>query len=456
MRQITLLRKDWILWLFPVLALCSLAGCTKPVIAFDSSFPSAITTNIIAIDTMTVATSTVLVDSFATAGSGASLVGNYFDPYFGSIRSQSFLQIGPPVSIPTISFLATFDSLSVMFRLNRYFYGDTTIPQTYHVSQLDTLISLPIDQYTFYNTDSFLYNPTPLGSTTVTILPTAGLTTQNAFDTVKVRLPDAMGEQMLGMLERRSDTVSTLNGFLSYFKGLALYADNSGAGVMYGLRDTCTVRLWYHEPSSINLPQYIDFKFSNKAHQFNQISANKSGTPISILTTLQSTRPNPLVYAEAPSSQTGNACYVQSGTGIEAKIAFPYIGNITNLKDYVSVYQALLILKPVPGSYNPLYALPPQLILSQTDENNKAGAQIIGQTGALVTDYVTGENTAYSYNITTYVKNLIASGQFNQSALLLSAPSPASITTMNRAIFANQTNQNYTITLNLYYVSLPH
>jgi hypothetical protein len=456
MLQTKLLRRDWIPFVFPVFAVCTLAGCTKPVISFDSSFPSAITTNIIAVDTMTVAMSTVLVDSFPTAGTGVSLVGNYFDPNFGSISSKSFLQIGPPAVIPTVSFLSTFDSLSVMFRLNRYFYGDTTLPQTYHVSQLDTIISLPINQYTFYNTDSFLYSPTPLGSTSVTILPTSGRTTQNAFDTVKVRLPDAMGQQLLGMLQRRSDTVTTLNGFLSYFKGLSLFADNSGAGVVYGFRDTATVRLWYHEPAAINQALYIDFKYNNKARQFNQISANKAGTPLSILTTLQNTRPNPLIYAEAPSAQTGNASYVQSATGIETKIAFPYIGNITNLKDYVSIYKALLILKPVPGSYNPLYPLPPQLILSQTDENNRAGAQIFGQNGALVTDYITGENTAYSYDISYYVKNLLVNGQFNQSALLLAAPSPASTTTMNRAIFADRTNQNYTITLKLYYVSLPH
>jgi hypothetical protein len=446
--------KNWIIFLFPVLVIGSLVGCTKPVISFDSAFPSNINTNIVAIDTMTVSMSTVLVDSFSTTATGASLIGNYQDPNFGYISSKSFLQFAPPYNVPTVSFFATFDSLNLLFRLNRYFYGDTTIPQLFHVNQLDTVITLGLNEYTFFNTDSVPYDPTPFGSTAVTILPSAGLTTQNAFDSVKIRLPDAIGQQMLEMIQRRSDTVISTNGFLNYFRGVCLSADNSGAGVMYGFRDTATLRFTYHEPGAINVPKYIDFPFNNKSHQFNHISANKTGTPLQILTTIP--RPVPVVYAEAPSNLTNHASYVQSATGIETKLSFPYIGNLTNLPDYVSVYKALLILKPIPGSYSPLFALPPTMILNLTDERNLLGAQIPGQTGSLVTDYVYGENTAYTYDITTYISQLIVSGQFNQSALMLSQPSPGSTTTVNRVIFADRTNQNYTITLRLYYVSLPH
>ena len=453
------LKKQGGILLGSVLAILSLAGCQKPTIAFGTTFLNTANTNIIVIDTFNVALSSVLVDSVPTTGTGTLMIGNYQDPYFGYINSKSYLQVGTPGN-PTISFQASFDSLDFIMRINKSFYGDTTLPQTYSIYQLDTVISLPLLQYTFYNNSSIPYNPTPLGSRTVTILPTAAQTSLSVFDTVKIRLPDSLGLALMGMIQRRSDTTATLNTFLNYLRGFVLSTDNGSKGVVYGFRDTVTMRLHYHEPGAINNYKFIDFPYNNRAHQFNQISIDRSGTPLQALVNAQNSRPNPLIYAEAPSSALGNAGYVQSATGIQLKLMFPNMAGLINLPDYLGVLKAELILKPVPGSYSPTNALPPQLVLSQTDMNNRLGGGVVtngtSSTGNLVLDYTFGQNTSYSYDITTYMKGLMATGLYTQNGIMVNLPSPAGSTTMNRAVFNDRNNKLYTITLKLYYISLVH
>jgi hypothetical protein len=452
----TRLRNDCGILLFSVLAIFSLAGCQKPNIAFGTTFLNNSNTNIVVIDTFSVSLSTVLVDSIPTAGTGTMMIGSYKDPYFGNITTRPYFQVGPPNS-PNVSFQATFDSLDFIMRSNKSFYGDTTIQQRFYINELDTPIYLPLLQPTFFNNSSIPFNPTPMGYRDVTILPTAAQTSLSGFDTVKIRLPDSLGLSLMGMMQRKSDTISNIEKFLNYLPGFTLSADPSSQGVIYGFRDTVTMRFHYHEPGSSNVYKFIDFPFTSKPHAFNQITADRTGTPLEVFKNLQNTRPNPLIYAEAPSSMTGNTAYVQSATGVELKIMFPNMSSLTNLPDYLGVLKADLILKPVPGSYSPLIALPPTLTLSQTDMNNKLGPGATTpntpSTGSLVVDYTFGQNTTYTYDITAYMKSLIASGLYNEKGIMLTA---LSNTTMNRAAFNDRNNKLYTITLKLYYISLVH
>ena len=63
-------------------------------------------------------------------------------------------------------------------------------------------------------------------------------------------------------------------------------------------------------------------------------------------------------------------------TGLQAKVLFPTVYGLTQFSDYISLLKAELILKPVPGSYNPLLPLPPRLIASDNkpDKPNRRNA----------------------------------------------------------------------------------
>jgi hypothetical protein len=438
-----------------------LSACQKPSISFGNSFVANNNTNIVVLDSSTVQLSTVALDSFSTAGSGAILLGRYNDAEFGTITSKTFLQIGIP-GAQTVTNQAGFDSIALIMHINKTFYADTTVVQRYYVSQLDDIIQYPSStQRSFYNNSSLTYNPSPLGYTDVSISPTAVHSSQNAFDSVKIRLNDTLGQRLLVMLQNRSDTITNLNTFLNYFKGITIYSDTNAPhiGTMYGFKDSVVMRLYYHEPGVVTNFKFIDFPYNNKAYQFNQISVDRSGTPLAIIKNLQATRPNPLLPVEAPSTSTNNEVFVQGATGIQTKIIFPYILNILGFTDYIGVYKAQLILKPINTTFSPELALAPQLLLSTTDQNNQVGAAVYYnnaiQYGNLFVDYTYGANTSYSYDVTSFIKQQLALG-YNTNGLMLSVPANLANTTFNRSVFGDNTNKNYTINLKIYYISLVH
>jgi len=435
------------------------SSCDKPTINFGTSFISTNSSAVVVIDSVTTVLSTVSLDSFPTASTGAQLIGRYNDPYFGIITSKSFLQIGPPPSIPAIGNQAGFDSIALILRINKSFYGDTTSPIKIDVSQLDTNIYLPQPyiQSTFYNNSFIPFNPIPWGSTTVTISPTALHTSQDFQDSVKIRLPDSVGIKLLALMQFRSDTVTTASTFFTYFKGLCIYPDTTISGVIYGFRDTAFIKLYYHEPGTITNYTYSIFPFNTKSHQFNNISFNRSGTQLANISSPAYAVTNTVTHELPASATSDSSAYLQGGTGLQLKIRFPYISNIVQLPDYIATLRAELILQPKPGTYSPEFALPPTANLSASNPTNGVGATVASG-GSLVVDYIYGQNTLYTYDVTNYIKQIIVDPMVTQDALIMNIPAPANVTTMNRAVFQNEkySLDNYHVSLKLYYISLVH
>ena len=441
-------RQSSILFLLPVMMIIFIAGCQKPSINFGTTFANNNTTNVVAIDTFSVAMSTVLTDSFATAATGTGLLGRYKDPYFGTVSSRTYFQMSAPSPLPTISNLATFDSISLILLLNKSFYGDTTQVQRYIVSQLTSVIQLPDRQFTFYNNSKVPYDPVPLGSADVQIDPLKGVTSQRINDTIKIRLSDDLGKQLYRMLYDQSDTLRNFNTFLGFFKGLTIYPDDASSGAIFGFKDSVKMRVYYHEPGIVYTNLYTDFNLNNKAVQFNQISYDRSGSPSVPIDSL-----NP----EVPTTATGNVGFIQSSTGLSVKLRFPTISALLQYPDYLSILKAELTIKPVEGSYSPTFALPPQLQLSLTDQGNLIGAQLPVGTGALIVDYLSGANTSYAYDITPYIKQAILGGVENNlnKGLMISVPAPANNTTFNRTVIGDQFNSKNInkVNLKIYYAS---
>jgi len=425
-----------------------LAGCQKPSINFGSTFVNTNTTNVVVVDTFSVELSTVLVDSFATAGTGSILVGRYKDPYFGTITSRSYLQVSPPSSLPTISNLSVYDSISLILRINKTFYGDTAQVQRYNVSQLQSIIQLPTNQFTFYNNSKIPFDPAPLGSSDVQINPTAFFTSQKINDSLKIKLPDTQGKELFRLLFNQSDTLKNINTFLNYFKGFTIYPDDNSMGAIYGFRDTVIMRIYYHEPGLLYTTKIADFNLNNKANQFNQITFDRTGTPTNSIDSLNN---------EVASTATNNSAFIQSATGLEVKIRFPTIGSLLQYPDYLSVLKAQLTIKPIEGSYSPTLALPPQLSLALTDQSNIAGQSLPLGFGDLVIDYLSGANTNYTYDITPYIKQRISAGAESniKNGLMILVPTPANNTTFNRTVIGDQFNSKNInqVKLKIYYAS---
>src|SRR5665213_1580756 len=433
-------------YVLTVLLLLVAVSCTKPAIDFDNNFGSDNSTNVVSVDTFTVKLSTVFLDSFPTSGTGTMLIGEYKDPYLGVISSWSFSEISYPPQLPTFTNLTSFDSLQLIFRISKTFYGDTTQVQRYLVSRLTGLLDYPYLQTVFFNKDSIPYDPTILGYTDVQINPTAGYTSQRTGDSIKIRLPDALGHTFFNLLYNQSDTVKNAQTFRGFFKGLTIYPDLNKPGATFGFKDSLFVRMYYHDPGVVYQPKFIDFPYVNKNNQFNQISYDRSGTAIQSISQQN---------IEIPSGATGNAAFLQPITSLYVKLLFPTISDLLHYSDYLSVMKAQLIIKPVDGTYSPVFALPPQINLAMSTQANTIGSTLSAGTGNLSVDYLYGANTSYSYDVTSYIQQKIMLGvQDNRNnGLFLTVPAPAYNTSFNRVVVGDQfsplkVNQ---ISLKIYY-----
>lgn len=437
-----------IVYFLPVFFLLAVFACTKPQIRFQSVYNGDNSTNIITVDTFQVKLSSVFLDSFTTSGTAAQLLGRYIDPFFGTITSQSYSEIGTPTPLPVITNNSVYDSIVLILRIDKTFYGDTSNVQGFKVSQLTKTMNFPGTQTAFYNNNSIPYNPTVLGSAYVQINPRAGLTSQRKGDSIIMTMPNSMGEELFGLLFRQPDTLLRPDIFRGYFKGLTVYPDTSLPGAVYGFKDSLVLRIFYHEPGVVIQQKTTDFRLVNQFTQFNQISANRAGTPTAPLT-----QANP----ELPSTASGNQAFLQPITSIYTKLLFPTISDLLGYPDYLAIMKAELIIKPVQGTYSPTLNLPPAINLALTTPANTIGTVLPFGSGNLNIDYLYGTNTSYTYDITSYIQNALTQGAPNnaKNGLILITPAALFNTTFNRAVIGDAFNkqQSNQISLKLFYAS---
>jgi len=441
-------RQRSLVYLFPALCLMTVFSCTKPQIRFDDPSNGGNNTNVVLVDTFGVKISTVFLDSFQTSGTKVMLLGQYIDPYFGTITSRSYSEIGVPSPLPVITNNSTYDSIQLIMRIDRTFYGDTTKTQRFNVSQLSVPMTFPQNQFAYYNNSSIPYDPAVLGSTNVLIRPTGGFTSQGKNDSVFITMPNSMGEDLFGLLYRNSDTVTNADIFENYFKGLTVYTDPNNPGAIYGFKDSLILRIFYHEPGVTIQYETTDFNIVNQFTQFNQIKYDRSGTP---------TAPLNALHPELPSTASGNQAFLQPITSLYVKLLFPTISDLLSYQDYLAVMKAELIIKPVAGTYSPTFNLPPNVPLALTTDANTIGAQLPFGGGNLNIDYLYGLNTNYAYDITGYIQNALTQGEPNnqKNGIILITPPDLFNTMFNRAVIGDQFNaqKSNQITLQIYYAS---
>lgn len=458
--------------LLTVLSLFSLLSCQKqPKLNFGQDYIGDNgSANIVVVDTATVMMSTVRVDSTATAGTGYLQVGAYNDPYFGKVYSRAFLQVGLPGGFPAINQFDGFDSIGLvlLFKKGSPFYGDTTVTMKYNVNQVTDLYQLneSVNQRAFYSNNSFNIDPTPLGSTSFSLFPSLPLANQGFGDTVKIRLNQALGQRMFDMIYNNSDSIKKSQNFLNWFHGLCISPDtiNGGKGIIYGFSDSLLLRLYYHEVGATTTFKTIDFGITNKGFQFNNIITDRSNSPLKKLT------PVPVGPGQNPlgtvSDSIGNGGYVQSITGLNVKVTFPYLNGIAHRQDYLSVIRAVLTVKPIPQSFSTTWVLPPHLSIDYSDLTNLIGPPVPSsttgqaQTGNMTVNYSSPLNTSYSYDVTNFIKPHITDNSPNapQTGFMLNIPAPNSTNSFARVVLADRNAPvDQRATLTVYYLSLyPH
>lgn len=241
------------------------------------------------VDTFSVVTSTVFMDSLPSSARGTLLVGGYKDNLLGKINSSTYFQIGYFSKLP-IDVNSIYDSASLILPYNLQSYGDTTQSMTMNVSEITDPINLrflppyvPNDKvsilnptFALYNTSSVNYSNVPLASKTLTTFPHR--------DSIFIRLPDALGMKLYSIDDNIPDVIKyealTNTGLISrwfvesYFKGINVSVPaNTDANIVGFNSAKLKVRIYYRKKDNDGVLKnlFYDFPLTNSFNQFNNI-----------------------------------------------------------------------------------------------------------------------------------------------------------------------------------------
>ena len=265
-----------------------------------------------------------------------------------------------------------------------------------------------------------------------TFTPTPGETRREH----ESRLPDEWGLEWFERFQNGSREMESQEYFRDYFKGIAFIPEEGGScinGFMVNDSSLC-ITLYYHQTKTDATELSASFP-ANSDLRFNQVSCDRSRTALS---SLQSGINNGL-----PSEKSDHQAYLQGLTGMYLNIDFPFLNDLRAEGRLVTIESALLRLYPVKETYGERYPLPESLTLYTADENNVtedvvtdiSGSSV--QTGSLVTDEMMGEETYYSFDITSFLQSNLGTVGYNRKILQLMLPDNLFFTTLSGVVFGD-------------------
>lgn len=396
-------------------------------------------THVTMIDTFTVSTSTIIIDSMPTSGDSILLVGSYNDNVLGKILSNSFFQIGLPDNFGIVED-DVFDSITIRFYYSGYSYGDTTGKFGFTIHQLREQPD-PYDDGYLYNTTKVAYYDEVLASFYKTPRP-------SRKDSVEITLPYSLGLDFFNRILEDDDALASEDAFLEYFSGLAFIADSSVSNSIIGFKANSTnlnIRIYYHRYGNVLEELYCDLPMTNSDYQFNQILHDFSGTDLAPLITQRNA---------LPSEQSDNKAFLLGGIGIMPKLQFPYLQELINY-NRGEILKAELILEPDKASYYS-FSLPESLLLYQADKYNRFSDPIYdGDGNVQIADFyideIFHESTKYAFDITYFIVNALDDGSYSaEDGLFLSTESSLYTNYITRLILECK---NPAPKLKIYYVT---
>jgi len=349
-------------------------------------------------DTITIRAYSVLSDSVRTDETSNNLLGSYMDPVFGVSNSSFYTQVRLSSVNPDFGPNPVLDSLILTLDYNGY-YGDTNAPLTVHVYELSERIYrdsvyysnqiLPNEGFDYANQTFYPRPNTPVYPESDTVAEAARLYVNLG------NISPALGNKILFA---DSASLADNDNFLDYFKGLYVKVDevaSSGVMVYFSLESSVSkMTLYYHNDTvdSLNLVLTINENcahFSNFSHN-NYIDAD------------------PLFREQVINNDTtlGNdILYLQSMTGVETKIFFPYIQNwyttekiLINEAKLVIPYSDLANNSQKPNKLV-LYKYLNDGNLSFTDDEYEGEAYFGG--------YIDTVNHNYYFRVTRHIQHLM-------------------------------------------------
>ena len=406
----------------------------------------SVSNKVILIDTVTVDVSTINFDSLVTSSQSRILVGNYDDPIFGKVKSDSYFQLSATTyslyneSSDTDAPNYVFDSIKMVLKQDKYFYGDTTKVQSLSIHRLTQKVKPNSDDDSFYNNSSLSYDAESLGSISFKPKP-------NSKDSVVVKLNNEFGNALFLKLKKLE--ISNSDEFIEYLKGFVIKSTSGNSSSVVGFNMSSALRLYYSKYQGDSETSLIkNFSILDVSKQFNNITLDRAGTQIQDL---------PVSSSKLSSLLTGNKAFIQSGTGLACRVDFPNIKQLKYLSEKGAIVDAELIIKPINNTYSVAYPLVDSLRVFVGDKLNRIkgtlntvdGTAVYGLLNATSDEF--NENIGYKISIGAFLQAEMLKESDSRSSLILTLPSISKA--VDRLVLGDQKNSTNKIQLKIYYIS---
>ncbi len=282
-------------------------------------------------DTLSLSTSTYLMDSAITSNQNLAFVGSFTDPVFGQISSVSYLQPSLATATNPVNFQqevsqfvltanTIIDSVAIrVINNDMRFYGDTLPDLTLEVNRLLS----PLATGQNYNYDQELpYDSEVLASRSLQRSDMINAEGDSLFY-VRVLLPESISQELTALAN--GDESMDTEKFIAAFPGFRLSAKSNSTESMISFNlgsvssgNFSNLTIYYHEPGATFSSGY-QFEFT--AGRFNQITTDRSSTAFAALNSKTQS---------LSSDDTDGKVYLQAGNGTAARLTFPGLRELNN------------------------------------------------------------------------------------------------------------------------------
>lgn len=406
----------------------------------------AIKNKVISIDTVTIDVSTIKLDSLITSSESRILVGNYDDPLFGKVKSDSYFQVSTTsfnlynVTSDTETTGYVFDSIAMILRYDDYYYADTTKVQTLNIRRVIQKFKPNTGDVSFYNNSALGYGSSILGTISYKPKPIGR-------DSINIKLDNEFGLELFNKFN--NNEITSYDEFTDYLKGFVVSSTSNVSGSVIGFNLSSVLRLYYSKGKGDAEDSYtMDFTISDVGKQFNAVSSDRTGTLIQNL---------PLAKMNLSSSLTGNKGFIQSGTGIVCRVDFPHVKHLKFLSEKGAIVDARLILKPAKNSYSKMFPLPEQLNVYVVDKLNRIKTSLTDASGENLVATLTNDNdefdesVGYQLSLGSFLQKEMTKDSDSKSGLIFTLPILSKV--VDRVILGDQSNKESEMKLQIYYIS---
>ncbi len=411
-------------------------SCNDQTSNLGADFVQSSTFDIGVTDTLTLNVSTVLFDSLKTNNPDKLLLGYTNDEKLGPVTASPVFQLTPQSVTQLDKNFTTYEALRLTFKTSGFYYYDTTASMLVKVHKVTD--ELKLYNGGKFNTSNFTIDPSPIGSLIFSPRP------RHIRDSVEIPLSDIMGREIFKLLQQGDDQVLQSGQFLKYLRGLAIIPDKTQNTSILGLNPAIELRVYYYDKSVLpSKEKHVSFTAGSSIN-FNSIVANRSASPVKNLKTLK----NPV-----SSIETGNAAFIQSGTGLGIRVQIPHLRDLLITDGTFSASSAVLEMSPIKGYRTKTTPIPLSLVGYIVDGQNSILSNST-YSAVLVDDNENLErNVRYNVDITSFINQQLLTDVNNDNALLFLINDTNFRNTIAR-LAVGDSKSAYQMKLSLYFVSL--